>query len=661
MDRSWMSALRTSKEHEDGVEEFIEFTKKNAYDKSGKYFCPCVNCLNGRRSTIDGLRDHLFCEGINLRYTRWIWHGERGTRPLVDEEEVVGGFNDRMHDMIHDVGLGFSAQSHINDSLQSDAEIALYPGCSTYTWLTAVLKLFNLKATNGWTDKSFTELLQLLGDMLPADNVLPNSVYEAKKILSRMGMGYEKIHACPNDCILYTEEYADLNECPKCGSSRYKVKKHKDSSDDGDANETTKGQPLKVLWYLSIIPRFKGLFANAIEAKKMTWHVDEKISDGKYLRHLADSPQWKKINEMYPEFGSEPRNLRLGLCMDGINPYGTLNNTHSAWLVLLVIYNLPPWLSMRCKYMMLSMMISGPKQPGINIDVYLAPLIKDLKKLWEEGVDVFDAHKQESFKLHVIIFTTINDFLAYGNLRFLDRFHPYRRLKKVFNGTPEHGLAPKPLTGEEVYRKVERIDVVFGKTKDGINARLDLAEMGIRERLHLQLKEGSKRVYLEPAAHTLSKAEKTSLCRCLHNIKVPQGYSSNMKKLVSMDDLKLVGMKSHDYHVLMQQLLPVAIRAEEAIDFCKGYLSGVEAQARHDDRIGKGTRGLKVKSIVREELFQVHLYILNNMKEVQPYLDNHKQVLKDKYPKKSDRQIANEHNKIYCMVQGTGLEGDKCF
>ena len=62
-----------------------------------------------------------------------------------------------------------------------------------------------------------------------------------------------------------------------------------------------------------------------------------------------------------------------------------------------MIYNLPPALCMKCKYMMLSMMISSPKQPGNDIDVYLNPLIQDLKLLWDEGVDVFDAFKNESF------------------------------------------------------------------------------------------------------------------------------------------------------------------------------------------------------------------------------------------------------------------------
>ena len=146
-------------------------------------------------------------------------------------------------------------------------------------------------------------------------------------------------------------------------------------------NKLVKRQPLKVLWYLPIVPQFKRLFANATKAQKLRWHCDERISDGRYLRHPADSPQWKKIDEMFPQFGSEPRNLRLGLCTDGINPFGTLSSTHSAWPVLMVIYNLPPWLCMKRNHMMLTMMISGPKQPGNDIDVYLAPLIEDLKRL----------------------------------------------------------------------------------------------------------------------------------------------------------------------------------------------------------------------------------------------------------------------------------------
>jgi len=58
----------------------------------------------------------------------------------------------------------------------------------------------------------------------------------------------------------------------------------------------------------------------------------------------------------------------------------------------------------------------------------------------------------------------------------------------------------------------------------------------------------------------MSTKEKKQFCNCLKNEKVPQGYFSNIKSLVAVNDLKLVGLKSHDCHVLMQQLLPVAVR-----------------------------------------------------------------------------------------------------
>jgi len=71
---------------------------------------------------------------------------------------------------------------------------------------------------------------------------------------------------------------------------------------------------------------------------------------------------------------------------------------------------------MKRKYMMLFMMIFGLKQPGNDIDVYLSPLIQDLKLMWDQGVEVFDEFANESFKLHDMLFCTINYFPAYGNL-----------------------------------------------------------------------------------------------------------------------------------------------------------------------------------------------------------------------------------------------------
>ncbi|XP_022003865.1 uncharacterized protein LOC110901340 [Helianthus annuus] len=97
-----------------------------------------------------------------------------------------------------------------------------------------------------------------------------------------------------------------------------------------------------------------------------------------------------------------------------------------------------------------------------------------------------------------------------------------------------------------------------GKTKDGVNARKDKEEMGIRK--ELAPVEKGNRIYLPPACYTMSKEEKKKFCKCLHDIKVPSCYFANIKRLVSMKDCKLLGMKSHDCHVLMTHMIPIAVR-----------------------------------------------------------------------------------------------------
>jgi len=171
-------------------------------------------------------------------------------------------FEDCMEDMIRDVGEDSFHQAHVYDSLKNDSVTELYPGCSSFSRLSVVLRLFNIKPRNGWTDRSFTELLKLLYQILPQGNTLPSSHYKAKKILCLMGMEYRKIHACRNDCILYKKEFEGLYKCPRCGVSRYKVK------DEGDEDDIKKGPPAKVLWYLPIIPQLKRFFLAMLMMQK---------------------------------------------------------------------------------------------------------------------------------------------------------------------------------------------------------------------------------------------------------------------------------------------------------------------------------------------------------------------------------------------------------
>ena len=61
------------------------------------------------------------------------------------------------------------------------------------------------------------------------------------------------------------------------------------------------------------------------------------------MRHPANSKAWKSFDSKYVEFTSEPRNVRLELAANGFNPFSNM----STWPVMLVSYNLPPWMCMK--------------------------------------------------------------------------------------------------------------------------------------------------------------------------------------------------------------------------------------------------------------------------------------------------------------------------
>ena len=109
------------------------------------------------------------------------------------------------------------------NSLFDDARQSLYPSCPReFTKLSSTVELYSLKAQNGWSDNSFNDLLQLVKKFLLVGNTLPKSTYQAKKMITSLGMTYESIHACPNDCILYWKKYKDRQNYPFCHTSSWR-------------------------------------------------------------------------------------------------------------------------------------------------------------------------------------------------------------------------------------------------------------------------------------------------------------------------------------------------------------------------------------------------------------------------------------------------------
>jgi hypothetical protein len=93
-------------------------------------------------------------------------------------------------------------------------------------------------------------------------------------------------------------------------------------------------------------------------------------TDGK-IRHPVDGKQWKHFDLPHQEdFSNDPTNIRFGLSTDGMNPSGEMMNSHITWSVVMCIFNLPIWLCHKQNYLLLTTLISGPKQAGIDIDVF---------------------------------------------------------------------------------------------------------------------------------------------------------------------------------------------------------------------------------------------------------------------------------------------------
>ena len=98
---------------------------------------------------------------------------------------------------------------------------------------------------------------------------------------------------------------------------------------------------------------------------------------------------------------------------------------------------------------------------------------------------------------------------------------------------------------------------IDGKLKDTNNARLDLANLNVCPELHM-VKNGNKWIKLA-AKFTWSVADQQRFCSFIKNVRFPNTFATNLRKSITNNDRKIIGLKSHDCHVLMQWLLPAGI------------------------------------------------------------------------------------------------------
>ena len=408
-----------------------------------------------------------------------------------------------------------------NDSMGSNPELdiaatlPLYEG-ATLSMLCATLLIVNCCKTHGVSNMFMNELLMLLSmSILPVGNCLPKTEYEATKILRRLGLAYNMIHACPKGCCLFRGDLEEDEKCPVCEADRYRLR--------GRSRV-----PALVLRHFPLIPQLQRMFSSKKLSKLNVWHHFNKSVDGK-MRHTADSPQWKFVDtELEPEagdamFGRDPRDVHLGLAVDGMNPYSEKRSTQSLTPVIMFNYNLPPWMVTKKYFVMLCLLIPTKLSlTGVNFDVFIQPLVDELQQLWSRaGVLTRDARGYmgtSQFNMRAVLMWTLHDFPAYGLLsglttkgfkacpvcgphtisrrskilrknvycnchrRYLPQDHHFRGAHAAFDGVACPEMEKEPLTGNQTIRRGYQSETYIDGGGTEKDAEFPAREHGVKRR-----------------------------------------------------------------------------------------------------------------------------------------------------------------------------------
>jgi hypothetical protein len=243
---------------------------------------------------------------------------------------------------------------------------------------------------------------------LPCGEAVPKNFYQAKRLVEELGMDHKKIDVCPNLCMLY---YSQANivktRCDVFGEPRYKPT---------GPNKNAKPVPQKILRYLPITPRLQRIYMTKASAKNMRSHKEGVCHKAPMMVHPADGEVWKHFARKHPDFAEELRNVWLGLSTDGFMPFNLSAAPYSCWPVFVFSYNLPLGMMMKEDNMFLALVIPGPKHQGRDIDIFLEPLIDELKKLWLAGEMTWDGYKRENFKMRAQLLWTVSDYPVYEML-----------------------------------------------------------------------------------------------------------------------------------------------------------------------------------------------------------------------------------------------------
>nr|AAR87173.1 putative transposase [Oryza sativa Japonica Group]ABF98060.1 transposon protein, putative, CACTA, En/Spm sub-class [Oryza sativa Japonica Group] len=347
--------------------------------------------------------------------------------------------------------------------------------------------------------------------------------------------------------------------------------------------------------------------------------------------------------------------------------------------------------------------VDGPENPGIDIDVFLEPLLKDMADLWKEGLKVWDEYLREYFTVKAIIFVTINDYPAMFSVsgqikgktgcviclngtyyrylpgsnktvymqhrRFLRTNHKYRKMKAEFDGTEETDPSPKPTSEEKVCAMTEKIVCEFGKvtkklskgtkrkkpeknTKQGDSKKQDDSSKP-DDKLPSPFKKHSIFFKYLPYWKDLEVRHAIDVMHLEKNVfdnivgtllDMPK-KTKDVPQMVALGPLYLHQMWSYKHYMAVlkgyvrnrahpEGSMVEGYSTEEVVECCIDYLKDGNAIGvpvpRHEGRLS-----------------EAHFSVLHQFAIVEPYIDQHIELIRANNKGRTTEWIMKEHKRIF--------------
>jgi hypothetical protein len=336
-DRKYPGRRTIKARFKDGVDEFVTFAmSQDIVKKEGGIRCPCLKCMCGSIQSPKNVTDHLQKVGFMDDYYVWIYHGEEEPSNINAQFDATTHASSsgartecdnfgQMENMVGDaLGVNLSYEGGGEEevipnekalkfyAMMEEVNKPLFEG-SFDSKLSMCVRLLAAKSNWNVPEDCLEFFSKMMLDATPVKDNLPTSYYDAKRLVSKLGLEVKKIDCCVQGCMLfYNNEFGindgALNECKFCNLPRYRVR-------NSEVDRKQKSVAVKSMFYLPLIPRLQRLFASMQTASQMTWHYYNKTNSN-MMRHPCDGLAWKHFDAMHPDFAEDPRNVRLGLYPD---------------------------------------------------------------------------------------------------------------------------------------------------------------------------------------------------------------------------------------------------------------------------------------------------------------------------------------------------------